>query len=154
MANKEEIIMTQEMFLEFDDFKLEVLREKAYELDLNLETYLSCMIEDMVSLNPIGKETESEKLMEQYIEKKWEDREAEPAIERFNEEYSRYIRSTIEDYEEENPDGNLKECIDYVLQHCSEYIYEEMEFNCDRYIKQLTESLYSDNNWQLIDNMI
>ena len=34
MANKEEIIMTQEMFLEFDDFKLEVLREKAYELDL------------------------------------------------------------------------------------------------------------------------
>ena len=154
MANKEEIIMTQEMFLEFDDFKLEVLREKAYELDLNLETYLSCMIEDMVSLNPIGKETESEKLMEQYVEKKWEDREAEPAIERFNEEYSRYIRSTIEDYEEENPDGNLKECIDYVLQHCSEYIYEEMEFNCDRYIKQLTESLYSDNNWQLIDNMI
>ena len=119
--------MTQEMFLEFDDFKLEVLREKAYELDLNLETYLSCMIEDMVSLNPIGKETESEKLMEQYIEKKWEDREAEPAIERFNEEYSHYIRSTIEDYEEENPDGNLKECIDYVLQHCSEYIYEEME---------------------------
>ena len=106
--------MTQEMFLEFDDFKLEVLREKAYELDLNLETYLSCMIEDMVSLNPIGKETESEKLMEQYVEKKWEDREAEPAIERFNEEYSRYIRSTIEDYEEENPDGNLKECIDYV----------------------------------------
>ena len=53
MANKKEIIMTQEMFLEFDDFKLEVLREKAYELDLNLETYLSCMIEDMVSLNPI-----------------------------------------------------------------------------------------------------
>ena len=138
--------MTQEMFLEFDDFKLEVLHEKAYELDLNLETYLSCMIEDMISLNPIGKETESEKLMEQYIEKKWEDREAEPAIERFNEEYSRYIRSTIEDYEEENPDGNPKECIDYVLQHCSEYIYEEMEFNCDRYIKQLTESLYFDNN--------
>ena len=104
--------MTQEMFLGFDDFKLEVLREKAYELDLNLETYLSCMIEDMVSLNPIGKETESEKLMEQYIEKKWEDREAEPAIERFNEEYSHYIRSTIEDYEEENSLGHRSPDID------------------------------------------
>lgn len=135
--------MTTEMFLEFDDFKLEVLKEQAYELDLTLEAYLSCMIEDMVSLNEKGKETEPEKLMKQYVDKKWENRDAEPAIERFDEEYSSYIGSIIEDYIEDYPNGNKEECIEYTVNHCSEYIYEEMEFNCDHYIKKVAETIYS-----------
>ncbi len=135
--------MTTEMFLEFDDFKLEVLKEQAYELDLTLEEYLACMIEDMVSLNPVGKETEPEKLMKQYVNKKWENRIAEPAIERFDEEYSSYIGSIIEDYIEDYPNGNQKECIEYTVNHCSEYIYEEMEFNCDRYINKVAKTICS-----------
>lgn len=135
--------MTTEMFLEFDDFKLEVLKEQAYELDLTLEAYLACMIEDMVSLKPVGEETESEKLMKQYVDKKWENRVAEPVIERFDEEYSSYIGSIIEDYIEDYPNGNKEECIEYTVNHCSEYIHEEMEFNCDRYVKKVAETICS-----------
>ena len=131
VANKEEIIMTQEMFLEFDDFKLEVLREKAYELDLNLEAYLSLMIEDMVSLNPRDNMTEPEKLMDKYIEKKWEKRIPVQPIIRFQEEYGDFINSSIQEYKEENPFGSKEDCINFVLKDCSEYIYEEMDFNCD-----------------------
>ena len=111
--------MTQEMFLEFDDFKLEVLREKAYELDLNLEAYLSLMIEDMVSLNPRDSMTEPEKLMDKYIEKKWEKRIPVQPIIRFQEEYGDFINSSIQEYKEENPFGSKEDCINFVLKDLS-----------------------------------
>lgn len=138
--------MTQEMFLEFDEIKLEVLRERAYELDLTIEAYLYLMIEDMVCLNPKGKETEPEKLMKQYIEKKWENRCPELAIERFEEQYGYLISNAIDDFKCENENGTLEECEQYIVDHWSEYIYEEMEFNCDHYIKRMVKLLYDDIN--------
>ena len=104
------------------------------------------MIEDMVSLNPRDNMTEPEKLMDKYIEKKWEKRIPVQPIIRFQEEYGDFINSSIQEYKEENPFGSKEDCINFVLKDCSEYIYEEMEFNCDRYIKELAALLYSDNN--------
>ena len=136
--------MTLDMFLEFDDFKLEVLREKAYELDLTLEAYISMMIEDMVSLNENGKETEPEKLMAQYITKKWENRENEPAIERFDEEYEHLIKESVSNFKGSFPTGTIDKCKEYVLMQLGEYIHDEMEFNCDHYIKKVIELIFDD----------
>ncbi len=134
--------MTLNMFLEFDDYKLEVLREKAYELDLTLEAYISIMIEDMVSLN--AEETEPEKLMAEYISAKWKSRENDHAIERFDEEYEHLIKNSIEEYKGTFPKGTIEKCKEYVVMQLSEYIYEEMEFNCDRYIKKVVELIFDD----------
>ena len=67
--------MTTELYLEFDEGKYSLLKREAYDLDLNLETYLSEMIEDMISFNK--DKTEDEQNMEAYKEYKWKMREPE-----------------------------------------------------------------------------
>ncbi len=134
------------MFLEFDEFKLEVLREQAYKLDLSLDAYISLMLDDMVSLNPIGKQTEPEKIMKKYIDEKWKNRiPEEEDIYRFMDEYEHLFRDALEDYKEENPDGNMEDCTKYVILRWGEYIYEEMEFSCDEYIKKSVELICNGN---------
>lgn len=140
--------MTDCFYLEFDEDKLAILKQEAYELDLSLEEYLSEMLEDMVSFN--REKTEDEKNMEKYKTVKWKDREVESsAIERFSEEWSGYIEETVEDYFFEDEDDEERPltiksndgCIQYVIAHCSENLEESMGFRCDNLIKETAESI-------------
>ena len=139
--------MVDNFWLEFDEFKLSLLKKEAYMLDLNLETYLSEMIEDMISLN--RKKTEDEENMDKYKTIKWKDREVESsAIERFSEEWTHYIKEEIdfydayvEDLAEEEPEAKPMDIMEYILNKCSEYIEEDMGFPCEELIKETAEDI-------------
>ena len=139
--------MVDNFWLEFDEFKLSLLKKEAYILDLNLETYLSEMIEDMISLN--RKKTEDEENMDKYKTIKWKDREVESsAIERFAEEWTHYIKEEIdfydayvEDLAEEEPEAKPMDIMEYILNKCSEYIEEDMGFPCEDLIKETAEDI-------------
>ena len=139
--------MTDCFWLEFDPDKLAILKQEAYELDLSLEEYLSEMLEDMVSFN--REKTEDEANMDKYKTIKWKDREVESsAIERFSERWTHFIKDEIERYDvyleylaEEDPEATPIDIMEFTLNECSEYIYEEMEFPCDHLIKETAESI-------------
>lgn len=140
--------MTDSFWLEFDEDKLAVLKQEAYELDLSLEEYLSEMIEDMVSFN--RDKTEDEENMDKYKTIKWKDREVESsAIERFSEEWSSYIEETIEDYFYEDEDDDERplriksneDCIRFVVDQCRENLEESMGFPCEKLIKETAEDI-------------
>lgn len=139
--------MTDCFYLEFDEDKLAILKQEAYELDLSLEEYLSEMIEDMVSFN--REKTEDEENMDKYKTIKWKDREVEsPAIERFSERWTHFIKDEIEGYDvyledlaEEDPEATPIDIMEYTLKECCEYIEEEMEFPCVDLIKETAESI-------------
>lgn len=138
--------MTTDLYLEFDEGKYSLLKREAYDLDLNLETYLSEMIEDMISFNK--DKTEDEQNMEAYKEYKWKMREPEStAIERFQERWWHFISQTVDEYKciDENEEyseyedylpKNMENCIRYVMDECSEVIEDEMEFPCTDLIKK------------------
>lgn len=140
--------MTDSFWLEFDEDKLAILKQEAYELDLSLEEYLSEMIEDMVSFN--RDKTEDEENMDKYKTVKWKDREVESsAIERFSEEWSSYIEETIEDYFYEDEDDDERplriksneDCIRFVVDQCRENLEESMGFPCENLIKETAEDI-------------
>lgn len=140
--------MTDSFWLEFDEDKLAILKQEAYELDLSLEEYLSEMIEDMVSFN--RDKTEDEENMDKYKTVKWKDREVESsAIERFSEEWSSYIEETIEDYFYEDEDDDERplriksneDCIRFVVDQCRENLEESMGFPCEKLIKETAEDI-------------
>lgn len=139
--------MTDCFYLEFDPDKLAILKQEAFELDLSLEEYLSEMLEDMVSFN--REKTEDELNMDRYKTIKWKDREVESsAIERFSEEWTHYIKEKIdlydvylEDLSEEDPEAKPMDIMEFILNECSEYIEEDMEFPCENLIKETAEDI-------------
>lgn len=139
--------MTDSFWLEFDEDKLAILRQEAYELDLSLEEYLSEMIEDMVSFN--RDKTEDEENMDKYKTVKWKDREVESsAIERFSERWTYFIKDEIDGYDvyledlaEEDPDAIPINVMEFTLDKCCEYIEEEMGFRCEKLIKETAEDI-------------
>lgn len=139
--------MTDSFWLEFDEDKLAILRQEAYELDLSLEEYLSEMIEDMVSFN--REKTEDEENMDKYKTVKWKDREVESsAIERFSERWTYFIKDEIDGYDvyledlaEEDPDAIPINVMEFTLDKCCEYIEEEMGFRCEKLIKETAEDI-------------
>lgn len=140
-------IMTDSFWLEFDEDKLAILKQEAYELDLSLEEYLSEMIEDMVSFN--REKTEDEENMDKYKTVKWKDREVESsAIERFSERWTYFIKDEIDGYDvyledlaEEDPDAIPINVMEFTLDKCCEYIEEEMGFRCEKLIKETAEDI-------------
>ena len=140
-------IMTDSFWLEFDEDKLAILKQEAYELDLSLEEYLSEMIEDMVSFN--REKTEDEENMDKYKTVKWKDREVESsAIERFSERWTYFIKDEIDGYDvyledlaEEDPDAIPIDIMEFTLYKCCEYIEEEMGFPCENLIKETAEDI-------------
>ena len=139
--------MTDSFWLEFDEDKLAILKQEAYELDLSLEEYLSEMIEDMVSFN--REKTEDETNMDKYKTIKWKDREVESsAIERFSERWTHFIKDEIDGYDvyledlaEEDPEAIPIGIMEFTLNACCEYIEEEMGFPCVDLIKETVESI-------------
>lgn len=139
--------MTDSFWLEFDEDKLAILRQEAYELDLSLEEYLSEMIEDMVLFN--REKTEDEENMDKYKTVKWKDREVESsAIERFSERWTYFIKDEIDGYDvyledlaEEDPDAIPINVMEFTLDKCCEYIEEEMGFRCEKLIKETAEDI-------------
>lgn len=156
--------MTTELYLEFDEGKYSLLKREAYDLDLNLETYLSEMIEDMISFNK--DKTEDEQNMETYKEHKWKMREPEStAIERFQERWWHFISQTVDEYKciDENEEyseyedylpKNMENCIKYVMDECSEVIEDEMEFPCTDLIKKTVLDAFEPDNTEISETDI